>query len=136
MKLAEKAAAENNEPVRLKLILDWLSEHGLDTDDSADSGTQKFFELFNRHASLVRNLKFKPLAAPSGSPAPGPQLTGLAVSAKLRDRITRGAFAEEVINGRHFELMSRPRVETLAGHLSALLVEPGHPRSPSTVLVR
>jgi thioesterase domain-containing protein len=85
----------------------------------------------------VRNLKFKPLAAPVWLARAGAsQLTGLAVTAKLRDRITRGAFAEEVIDGRHFELMSRPRVETLADHLSALLVEPGNPRSPSTVLVR
>jgi acyl transferase domain-containing protein/thioesterase domain-containing protein/acyl carrier protein len=123
MKLAKKILAAD-EDVQLKLELDWLAERGLDVDDGADSGVKKFFRAFNRHANLVRTVKLETVAAPvrlwrAGSS----RLTSLPTAPEICGRITRGGFAEEILDGGHFELMHPPLVRFLAAGFAAALAE-------------
>ncbi len=124
MQLAEKTAVTQDEALQLRLVMDWMTEHGLGVDDGADSGMKKFFELFNRHANMVRTLKLKPVQAPVWLWRAGTsQLTSLPVLAELHEQITHGGFVEKVLKGRHFELMHPPLAKTLAGQIAAVLAE-------------
>jgi acyl transferase domain-containing protein/thioesterase domain-containing protein/acyl carrier protein len=122
--LAEKTATAKDEAAQLRLVMDWLAEHGLETDDDSDSGVKKFFEVFNRHANLVRSVQLETVAAPvrlwrAGSS----RLTSLPTPPEICERITRGGFAEQLLDGRHFELMHPPLVKILAARFAAALAE-------------
>ena len=120
--LAEKATSELDEADRLKLVLGWMAENGLNSDDVAHAGTRKVFELFNRHASLALAIQLRTVSAPVRHWRAGmSQLTHQSVAPAIQDRITRGSFAEEVLEGRHFELMSLPRVRVLAERMALAL---------------
>jgi acyl transferase domain-containing protein/thioesterase domain-containing protein/acyl carrier protein len=113
-----------DEDRQLKLELDWLAERGLDVDDGEDSGVKTFFEVFNRHANLVCTLKLETVAAPvrlwrAGSS----RLTSLPTAPDICGRITRGGFAEEILDGGHFELMHPPLVKILAARFATALAE-------------
>ncbi len=135
--LAKKATAEKDEAARLKLVTAWMTENGMNADDVADSGTRKFFELFNRHASLVQALKLHSVLAPVWHWRAGTsQLTAGATPQEMQDRITRGSFVEEVLAGRHYELMSLPAVKALAERMALVLAEPKSLRRPELVTAR
>jgi thioesterase domain-containing protein len=123
MELAKKILMAD-EAAQLKLELDWLAERGLDVDTGANSGAKKFFEVFNRHANLVHTVKLETVAAPvrlwrAGSS----RLTSLPAAPDICGRITRGRFAEEILDGGHFELMHPPLVKILAAGFAAALAE-------------
>ena len=122
--LAEKTAAAKDEAAQLRLVMDWLAEHGLETDDDGDSGVKKFFEVFNRHANLVRAVQLETVAAPVRLWRAGAsRLTSLPTPPEICERITRGGFAEQLLDGRHFELMHPPLVKILAARFAAALSE-------------
>jgi thioesterase domain-containing protein/acyl carrier protein len=122
--LAEKTAAAKDEAAQLRLVMDWLAEHGLETDDDGDSGVKKFFEVFNRHANLVRAVQLETVAAPVWLWRAGAsRLTSLPTPPEICERITRGGFAEQLLDGRHFELMHPPLVKILAARFAAALAE-------------
>jgi NADPH:quinone reductase-like Zn-dependent oxidoreductase/thioesterase domain-containing protein/acyl carrier protein len=122
--LAKKIILAADEAAQLKLELDWLAERGLNMDDGADSGVKTFFEVFNRHANLVRTLKLETVAAPVRLWRAGAsRLTNLPTVPEIYGRITRGGFAEEILDGRHFELMHPPLVSILAAGFAAALAE-------------
>jgi len=124
MKLAEKTAAAKDETAQLRLVMDWLAERGLDVDDGEDSGVKKFFEVFNRHANMVRTVKIETVAAPVRLWRAGAsRLTSLPTAPEIYRRITRGGFAEQLFDGRHFELMHPPLVKILAARVAAALAE-------------
>ena len=112
------------EAVQLKLELDWLAEHGLKLDGGADLGVRKFLALFNRHANLVRTMKLETVAAPVRLWRAGvTRHTRRPTALEICGQITRGGFAEEVLDGRHFKLLHPPQVKTLAARLAAALTE-------------
>ena len=51
------------------------------------------------------------------------RLTSLPTPPEICERITRGGFAEQLLDGRHFELMHPPLVKLLAARFAAALVE-------------
>jgi thioesterase domain-containing protein len=113
-----------DEAAQLKLELDWLAERGLTMDDGAHSGVKKFLALFNRHANLSRSMKLETIAAPVRLWRAGDSRHASRPTApEICGRITRGGFAEEILDGRHFELMHPPLVKTLAAKLAAALSE-------------
>jgi acyl transferase domain-containing protein/NADPH:quinone reductase-like Zn-dependent oxidoreductase/thioesterase domain-containing protein/acyl carrier protein len=123
MELAKNILAAD-EAVQLKFELDWLAERGLDVDAGANSGVKKYFETFNRHANLVRAVKLETVEAPvwlwrAGSS----RLTSLPTATEICGQITRGGFAEEILDGGHFEVMHPPLVKSLAAGFVAALAE-------------
>jgi thioesterase domain-containing protein/acyl carrier protein len=124
MELAEKTAAAKDETAQLRLVMDWLAERGLEVDNGEDSGVEKFFEVFNRHANLVRTVELETVAAPVRLWRAGAsRLTSLPTALEICGRITRGGFTEQLLEGRHFELMHPPRVKILAARIAAALAE-------------
>jgi thioesterase domain-containing protein len=51
------------------------------------------------------------------------RLTSLQTAPEICGRITRGGFTEQLLEGRHFELMHPPRVKILAARIAAALAE-------------
>ena len=124
MELAGQIEEAKDETAQLRLVLDWLAERGLEVDDNEDSGVKKFFELFNRHLNLVRTMKLETVAAPVRLWQAGvSRLTSLPTPPEICERITRGGFAEQLLDGRHFELMHPPLVKILAARFAAALAE-------------
>jgi thioesterase domain-containing protein/acyl carrier protein len=124
MELAKKIVTETGEAARSEIFLNWLSEHGLALGGGDDSGAKKFFEIFIRHAVLIDTKNLKPLRAPVWLWRAGASwLTSFALSQDVRDRVTRGGFIEELVDGRHFEVMRPPHVRTLAALLASVLAK-------------
>ncbi len=124
MELARGTARAREEAVRLQLVMDWLMKHGVDVGNGAGSVSRKYFELFIRHANLVSTQKLEMVIAPvwlwRGASSFFPSLP---MARETYRRITRGKFTEEILEGRHFELMHPPLVKTLASKLGGLLAE-------------
>jgi thioesterase domain-containing protein/NAD(P)-dependent dehydrogenase (short-subunit alcohol dehydrogenase family)/acyl carrier protein len=124
MELAEQTAAAKDEDAQSHLVMDWLTKRGVDMVNSADSGIKKFFDLFIRHANLIGAAKLGTVVAPVWLwRARASHLTSVPIASDICARITRGCFAEEVLDGRHFELMHPPLVERLAARLVGALAE-------------
>jgi thioesterase domain-containing protein len=135
MELARKTATAKEEAVRLRLVMDWLVKHGVHVGNGTDSVSKKFFELFIRHANLISTGRLETVIAPvwlwRGAASFLPRLP---IARETWGRITRGKFAEEILDGGHFELMHRPLVKTLAARLAGVLAETEEARVPETVL--
>jgi len=135
MELAIKTATAKEEAARLRLVMDWLVKHGVHVGNGADSVSKKFFELFIRHANLISTGRLETVIAPvwlwRGAASFLPRLP---IARETWGRITRGKFAEEILDGGHFELMHRPLVKTLAARLAGVLAETEEARVPETVL--
>jgi len=124
MELAEKTAATKDEAVQLRLVMDWLAERGLELNDSEAPSVKKFFKAFNRHANLVRAVKLETVAAPVRLWRAGAsRFANLPTAPEIYGRITRGGFSEQLLDGRHFELMHPPLVKILAARIAAALAE-------------
>ena len=100
-----------------RLIMDWLAERGLSFSGSSDTMLKQFIAASCQHAILVQGLKLKPVNASvrlwrGGSPSAPVAGHGLGA----------GDFVEEVLGGRHYELMHPPLVETLASRIDAALL--------------
>jgi acyl transferase domain-containing protein/thioesterase domain-containing protein/acyl carrier protein len=124
MELARGTARAREETVRLQLVMNWLAKHGVDVGNGAGSVSRKYFELFVRHANLVSTWKLEMVNAPvrlwRGAASFFPSLPR---ERETYRRITRGIFTEEMLEGRHFELMHPPLVKTLASKLGRALAE-------------
>ena len=124
MQLAEETATARSEDKQLYIIMDWLAKRGVDMGDIADSGAKKFFELCIIHANLVRAARLKTVNAPVCLwRAASSHLTSEPITPDICRRITRGGLSEEVLEGRHFELMHQPLVWTLAARLAQTLAK-------------
>jgi thioesterase domain-containing protein len=124
MKLAKSIVVETNEASRLSLALDWLAEHGVEIDGSTNSRGKRSLELFIRHANLIDIKNLEPLHAPVWlCRAKASWLTNEPISKEICDRITRGGVTEELIEGRHFEVMHLPQVSALAERLAGALAK-------------
>lgn len=134
MELARKTATAKEEAARLHLVMDWLVKHGVHVDNGAESVSKKFFELFIRHASLISTGRLETVIAPvwlwRGAAS---FLPTSPIARETWGRITRGKFAEEILDGGHFELMHRPLVKTLAARLARVLAETEEAHVPETV---
>lgn len=135
MELAKRTAAAAEEAVRVHLVMDWMAEHGLSIDKRPDSASRRFVAIFIRHASLVNASRLKTLAAPvwhwRGASS---WLTSLPLAPGIQGRITLGTFSDEVLDGRHFELMHSPVVKILAARLACVLAETGKFRTAGSVI--
>jgi thioesterase domain-containing protein/acyl carrier protein len=134
LELARETARAKEEAARLQLVMDWLVKHGVDVGNGAGSVSRKYFELFIRHANLVSTGKPEPVIAPvwlwRGAAS---FFLSLPTAGETYGRITRGKFTEEIIEGRHFELMHPPLVKTLAARLAEALAEMEEACAPEAV---
>jgi NADPH:quinone reductase-like Zn-dependent oxidoreductase/thioesterase domain-containing protein/acyl carrier protein len=122
LRLAQRLVRTKSESARVQIVLDWLARHGLLASGDADSDTRRFFAAFVRHSILIEKASIQPVLAPvylcrareSGfSAAP--------IAPRAFAHITRGGVQQEVLKGRHFELMRPPLVKALAHSLEAAL---------------
>jgi acyl transferase domain-containing protein/thioesterase domain-containing protein/acyl carrier protein len=95
----------------------WLMDHDYILPQLSAGMVTKYLKLFFRHSELVQHFKpaiiRSPLAVWSvGGPA--------SVTADWRNS-TSAAVMENIIPGTHYDLMYPPRVDTLAGQLTAAL---------------
>jgi thioesterase domain-containing protein len=122
LKLARRIVRTKSEPARVQSVLDWLALRGILASSDADSDTRKFFAAFVRHSVLIEQAKVKAVLAPVYlCRAKQSGLSSAPIHAKLAAQITRGGFQQEVLEGRHFELMLPPLVHILARSLEAAL---------------
>jgi acyl transferase domain-containing protein/thioesterase domain-containing protein/acyl carrier protein len=122
MGLAKKIVGETGEAARSGLLFDWLSEHGVTIDGAVNSNAKKFGDIFVRHAVLIDTKSLEPLSASVWLwRARASWLTGLALSQDVRARVTRGELTEELVDGRHFEVMHPPQIRTLATLIAGAL---------------
>jgi acyl transferase domain-containing protein/thioesterase domain-containing protein/NAD(P)-dependent dehydrogenase (short-subunit alcohol dehydrogenase family)/acyl carrier protein len=122
LKLARRIVRTKSEPARVQSVLDWLALRGILATSDADSDTRKFFAAFVRHSILIEQAKVKAVLAPVYlCRARQSGLSSAPIHAKLAAQITRGGFQQEVLEGRHFELMLPPLVHILARSLEAAL---------------
>jgi hypothetical protein len=88
------------------------------------SGLKGLLELFTRHVNMVRGWDVGPVNAPVRMWRAGNSRLHRAVGdAELFPRITRGRCTEELLTGRHFELLRSPWVRELATRLGGALTE-------------
>jgi thioesterase domain-containing protein len=84
--------------------------------------TRRFFAGFVRHSVLIEQLKVQAVRAPLFlCRAKESWLSASPVDPRFSARITRGGFQQEVLDGRHFELMHPPLVNALARSIEAAL---------------
>jgi thioesterase domain-containing protein/acyl carrier protein len=122
LKLAQRMVRTKSETANLQHVLDWLSTQGLLSASGADSETRRFFAAFVRHSILIEQAKIQPVHAQVIlCRARQSSLSTSPVDPTLSARITRGGFQQEVLEGRHFELMHPPLVNALARSLEAAL---------------
>ncbi len=120
--LAKKLIAARDEPGQMKELSAWLARRGFDLAKEADSSVKSYFQLYMRHLNMVRSLKLEPVNAPVHLwRARDSQLSGSGLAAATARQITRGACAEEILEGRHFEMLDAARVEALAARMGSLL---------------
>jgi acyl transferase domain-containing protein/thioesterase domain-containing protein/acyl carrier protein len=134
MELATETATVKEEAERVRLVMDWLAKHGVDVGNAAGSVSRKYFELFIRHANLVSTEKLEKVNAPvwfwRGAASFFPSLP---MASEAYDRITSGKFSEEILDGKHFELMHPPLVKTLAARLAGALAKMEETCTPEAV---
>ena len=124
MELAKNTATAKDEATRLHLLMEWLARQGVDAGNGADSGMRKFFAIFIRHLHLVGAAKLEAVLAPVFLWRAGASgLTSAPIVPDILERITNGEFTEEILEGRHFELMHPPRVKELAARLADVLAK-------------
>jgi NADPH:quinone reductase-like Zn-dependent oxidoreductase/thioesterase domain-containing protein/acyl carrier protein len=124
MELAGRTLAAGSEAEQLQAILEWLTALGLGAARMGGSGLKGLLELFTRHVNMVRGWDVGPVNAPVRMWRAGNSRLHRAVGdAELFPRITRGRCTEELLTGRHFELLRSPWVRELATRLGGALTE-------------
>ncbi len=126
MELATRLVAASSEDEQLSMIQDWLTLQGVDLGGgkSGASGSREIFRRMIRHTVLLNQVRIEAPEAPVWSwQARDSLLTVAGVSGIPSRRITRGAFTHTLIGGRHFEVMSPPRVAALAEQFAAALAQ-------------
>jgi len=122
LKLAQRIVRTRSESANVQHVLNWLAMQGLLAASDADSETRRFFAAFVRHSILIEQAKVQAVLAPVLlCRAKESWLSASPVDPSLSARITRGVFQQEVLEGRHFELMHPPLVNALARSMEAAL---------------
>jgi thioesterase domain-containing protein len=122
LRLAQRLVRTKSESARVQNVLDWLAQRGLLASGDADSDTRRFFAAFVRHSILIEQATVQPvLAAIHLCRAKESGLNASPVAPRALAHITRGGIQQEVLKGRHFELMRPPLVKALAHSLEATL---------------
>jgi thioesterase domain-containing protein len=120
--LAQRLLRTRSEAARVQNVLDWLAQRGLLASGDTDSDTRRFFAAFVRHSILIEQATVQPVLAPVyWCRARKSGLSASSVAPQAFARITRGSMQQEVLEGRHFELMRAPLVYALAHGLEAAL---------------
>jgi thioesterase domain-containing protein len=125
LQIAHRILRATTEDARLLLVMEWLGKQGLSVPDNEDTETRRFFRAFIRHSQFIESARIEPILAPVHSwRANDSWLTSSPTSAALRSRITKGAFTQSTVEGRHFEVMDEPGVRALAKQVDKLLQPP------------
>ena len=124
--LAKRLVAASSEDEKLDMIQVWLSTQGVDLGGSRTSvpGSGEIFRRMIRHTVLLDGMRTEAVDAPVWSWLADKSLItvgGLNESASRR--ITRGVLSHAVVGGRHFEVMTPPRVGVLAEQFAAAIAE-------------
>jgi thioesterase domain-containing protein len=120
--LAQRLVRTKSEAARVQNVLDWLAQRGLLASGNADSDTRRFFAAFVRHSILIEQATVQPVLAPVyWCRAKKSGLSASPVAPRAFAHITCGSIQQEVLEGRHFELMRPPLVNALAHSLEAAL---------------
>ena len=110
------------ESARVQHVLDWLALSGLLAAGDVNADTRRFFAAFVRHTILIEQARIQPVLAPVHfCRARESWLSTSPIGPRLSAHITRGVFRQEVLEGRHFELMHPPLVNALTQSLEAAL---------------
>jgi hypothetical protein len=122
LRLAQRLVRTKSESARVQIVLDWLPRHGLLSSGDADSDTRRFFAAFVRHTILIEKASIQPVLAPVHlCRARESGFSAAPLAPRPFAHITRGPIQQEVLKGRHFELMRPPLVKSLAHSLEAAL---------------
>jgi acyl transferase domain-containing protein/thioesterase domain-containing protein/acyl carrier protein len=122
LRLAQRLVRTKSESARVQNVLDWLAERGLLASGDANSDTRRFFAAFVRHSLLIEQATIQPVLTPIHlCRAKESGLSASHVARRALGHITRGGIQQEVLKGRHFELMRPPLVKALAHSLEATL---------------
>ena len=122
LKLAQKIVRTRAESARVQHVLDWLALSGLLAAGDVNADTRRFFAAFVRHTILIEQARIQPVLAPVHfCRARESWLSTSPIGPRLSAHITRGVFRQEVLEGRHFELMHPPLVNALTQSLEAAL---------------
>jgi len=120
--LAQRLVRTKSESARVQNVLGWLAQRSLLARGDADSNTRRFFSAFVRHSILIEQATVQPVLAPVYlCRANDSGLSASPVAPRAFAHITRGGIQQEVLEGRHFELMRPPLVKALARSLEAAL---------------
>ena len=120
VELAERILTAVDDSSRLRLVLDWLPKHGVAIGDNAELSSRQFLAVLIRHAVLIEEARFAPIAAPVWlARARGSWLTR--AQRTMTASITSGKITQEILEGRHFKLMQYPLVGELAARLDSAL---------------
>ena len=122
LRLAQRLVRTKSEAARVQNVLDWLAQRGLLASGNTDSDTRRFFAAFVRHSILIEQATVEPVLAPVyWCRARKSGLSASPVAPRAFAHITSGSMQQEVLEGRHFELMRPPLVNALAHSLEAAL---------------
>jgi thioesterase domain-containing protein/acyl carrier protein len=120
--LAQRLVRTKSEAARVQNVLDWLAQRGLLASGNTESDTRRFFAAFVRHSILIEQATVQPVVAPVyWCRAKKSGLSASSVAARAFAHITCGSIQQEILEGRHFELMRPPLVNALARSLETAL---------------
>ena len=124
MELARSLMAASGEEEQLDLITQWLAPRGVRSGEEkgSASGLRENFRRMIRHTLLMREGHIEAPKAPVWSwQGDESRITAHGNLEKIRPNITRGCFTHARIQGRHFDVMSKPQVNALAEQFNAAL---------------
>lgn len=106
-----------------KIVMDWLTGRDLIQPGKPLSLIERFIAIASVHWTLVEDANLEPIIAPIRSWKAGLSGQGGVEPTPDCSRLSATTFVEEVLDGRHYELMYPPLVELLAGRVDSALRE-------------
>ena len=117
MELAQRTVRASSETEQMQFLFDWLEKQGFVR--YSDPVSRRFLDVFIRHVNLINSNEFETPNAPVWLWQAEASLITRAVDLpEIRARITHGSFAQTMIGGKHFEVMTPPLVASLANSMA------------------
>ncbi|HWY75749.1 MAG TPA: SDR family NAD(P)-dependent oxidoreductase, partial [Verrucomicrobiae bacterium] len=106
-----------------RIVMDWLKDRDLIQPGQPVDLIERFIATASAHWTLVQEVKLDSIAAPVRSWKAGLSGRGGVETTPDCSSLSASAFAEEILDGRHYELMYPPLVDTLADRVNAAFQE-------------
>jgi len=124
LELARELMDTHGVEQQLDAISAWLAKRGiaLAKEQKGLSGLREIFRRMIHHTHILSQGRIEPVKAPVWSwRADQSQITSHGELESLIPRITSGSFTHALIKGRHFDVMNKPLVGSLAVQFNAAL---------------